>query len=455
MELNTLTALSPVDGRYFSKTTSLRPILSEFGLMKARLVVEIQWLIALSNHPSIEECPPISETSKNFLMAIIESFDINAAKQIKTIEATTNHDVKAIEYYLKQQVSAFSELAPYKEFIHFACTSADINNLAYALMLKQARAEVLLTNMQEIISHITTLAHKYASNPMLCRTHGQAATPSTMGKEMANYVARLQRIYNDFQNAPIFGKINGAVGNFNAHHFAYPEVDWQQFSQDFVESLELQYNGYTAQIEQHDYIAGLFNLISQFNTILVDFNRDIWGYIALGYFKQKTIAGEIGSSTMPHKVNPIDFENSEGNLLFANSCLTFLASELPTSRWQRDLVDSTLMRNLGVGLAHSLIAYTACIRGINKLEINTEKLASDLNANWEVLAEPIQTVMRRYNIDEPYEKLKQLTRGKKLDAQAMQGFIENLELPEAAKKRLLELTPDSYLGLAETMAKKI
>ena len=455
MELNTLTALSPIDGRYFSKTAALQPILSEFGLMKARVTVEIHWYIALSKQPNIIECPALSDTAHKYLLAIIDNFDLNSAQQIKAIESTTNHDVKAVEYYLKQQFDTLPELQPYKEFIHFACTSADINNLSYALMLKQARNDVLLPCMANIISDIRALAHQYASNPMLSRTHGQAATPTTMGKEMANYVARLERIIENVTAAPIVGKINGAVGNFNAHVSAYPDVDWSSFSQTFVESLELSYNGYTAQIEQHDYIATLFNAITQFNTVLVDYNRDIWGYISLGYFTQKTIAGEIGSSTMPHKVNPIDFENSEGNLLYANAGLTFLASQLPTSRWQRDLVDSTLMRNIGVGLAHSLLAYQSCLRGISKLELNPEKLMADLNNNWEVLAEPIQTVMRRYNIDEPYEKLKQLTRGKKIDAAIVKAFIENLELPAEAKTILLALTPENYLGLARQLASDI
>lgn len=455
MELNTLTALSPIDGRYFSKTSALRPILSEFGLMKARVTVEIHWYIGLSKQPNMTECPELSETAKNYLLAIIDDFDLKAAQQIKTIESTTNHDVKAVEYYLKQQFDGLAELAAYKEFIHFACTSADINNLAYALMLKQARDEVLLPSMNNIIDDIRSLAHLYAENAMLGRTHGQAATPTTMGKEMANYVARLQRVIKVISATLIYGKINGAVGNFNAHVTAYPEIDWNAFSQQFVESLQLSYNGYTAQIEQHDYIASLFNAITQFNTILVDYNRDIWGYISLGYYKQKTIAGEIGSSTMPHKVNPIDFENSEGNLLYANASLSFLASQLPTSRWQRDLVDSTLMRNIGVGLAHSLIAYQSCLRGISKLELNPDKLSADLENNWEVLAEPIQTVMRRYNIDEPYEKLKQLTRGKKVNAAIVKAFIEDLELPDEAKKTLLALTPENYLGLASQLASNI
>ena len=455
MELSTLTALSPIDGRYFSKTSALQPILSEFGLMKARVTIEIHWFIHLSAHPDIKECSQLSDTAKHYLLALIDNFDLSAAQQIKTIESTTNHDVKAVEYYLKQQFDTLPELAAYKEFIHFACTSADINNLAYALMLKQARDTVLLPSMNNIIDDLRSLAHQYASQPMLSRTHGQAATPTTMGKEMANFVSRLQRIIKIVAEAPIYGKMNGAVGNFNAHVTAYPNIDWSNFSQQFVESLELVYNGYTAQIEQHDYIASLFNAITQFNTILVDYNRDIWGYISLGYFKQKTIAGEIGSSTMPHKVNPIDFENSEGNLLYANASLNFLADKLPTSRWQRDLVDSTLMRNIGVGLAHSLIAYQSCLRGISKLELNPAKLAEDLNNNWEVLAEPIQTVMRRYNIDEPYEKLKLLTRGKKIDAAIVKAFIETLELPNEAKQVLLALTPENYLGLADKLARDI
>jgi adenylosuccinate lyase len=455
MELNTLTALSPVDGRYFTKTSALQPLLSEFGLMKARLTIEIRWLIHLSNIVEIKELQPLSSTAIDFLQAIISNFDLDAAQQIKEIESTTNHDVKAVEYFLKQQLDSFPELAPYKEFTHFACTSADINNLSYALMLKETRSRVLLPVMSDLIKQIKNLAHTYAEQPMLARTHGQAATPTTMGKEMANYVARLERIYTQFCNLPIRGKMNGAVGNFNAHVITYPSVDWPKISDNFIEALEIEPNRYTAQIEQHDYIAQLFQAISLFNTILVDFNRDIWGYISLAYFKQKTIEGEVGSSTMPHKVNPIDFENSEGNLLFANAVLQFLAGQLPTSRWQRDLVDSTLMRNIGIGLAHSLLAYQSCLRGISKLELNTERLREDLNNNWEVLGEAIQTVMRRYGVPEPYEKLKALTRGKKINADDIKNFVNGLAIPDDAKNLLNQLTPETYIGLAAKLAKNV
>lgn len=455
MELNTLTAISPIDGRYFNKTSALQPYTSEFGLMKARLTIEVEWLIHLSNQDGIEELPSLSSTAKDYLKALVTNFDIDAAQQIKEIENTTNHDVKAIEYYLKQQIDALPELAPHKEFTHFACTSADINNLSYGIILKQVRAEILLPQMQRIIDAITTMAHQHADAAMLARTHGQAATPTTMGKEMANYAARLKRIYESCAAQLILGKMNGAVGNFNAHIVTYPELDWLALSRDFVEKLGLNYNQYTAQIEQHDYIAQLFNDLSAFNTILVDFNRDIWGYISMGYFTQKTIAGEVGSSTMPHKVNPIDFENSEGNSLYANATLRFLASQLPTSRWQRDLVDSTLLRNIGVGLAHSLIAYQACLRGVNKLQLNHERLQQDLDNNWEVLGEAIQTVMRRYRISEPYEKLKALTRGKKINADDVKQFIAGLELPREVKHSLSVLTPSSYIGLAKQLAEAI
>ena len=455
MELNTLTAISPIDGRYLNKTTALQPLLSEFGLMKYRLFVEIEWLKALAACADITEVAPLSETGKAFLDAVYNNFSLDDAKRIKEIENTTNHDVKAIEYFLKQQISALPELSPYKEFTHFACTSADINNLAYGLMLKASRKQVLNPMLEELINGMRQLAHQYAEQPMLARTHGQAATPTTMGKEIANFVARLEREFTSINEAPIRGKINGAVGNFNAHLSAYPNVDWQIFAHDFVTQLELEYNPYTAQIEQHDYIAALFDALARFNTILVDFSRDIWGYVSLGYFKQKTIAGEVGSSTMPHKVNPIDFENAEGNLLYANAILKFLGSELTTSRWQRDLVDSTLLRNIGVGIAHTLIAYQSLLKGINKLEINKERLDADLAQNWEVLAEPIQTVMRRYGIAEPYEKLKALTRGKKITADNIKAFVQQLELPESAKTELLALTPHNYLGAAIQLANGI
>lgn len=455
MELNALTAISPVDGRYSSKTSTLQPILSEYGLIRARLEVEIRWLIALAQNQDIKECPAMSDKALDFLESIVNNFTLEQAQQVKQIEKTTNHDVKAVEYFLKQQLDAIPEFAVYKEFVHFACTSADINNLAYGLMLKQAMGKVLLPMLEQVFSAINQLAKQHAHQAMLGRTHGQAATPTTMGKEMANFAARLQRTIEQVSNVAILGKMNGAVGNFNAHIIAYPEIDWPAFSQQFVEHLGLTYNHHTAQIENHDYIAHLFHNIVRFNTILIDFNRDIWGYISLGYFKQKTIDGEVGSSTMPHKVNPIDFENSEGNLLFANACMNFLAGQLPTSRWQRDLVDSTLMRNIGVGLAHSYIAYSSTLRGIDKLEINTEKLQHDLTNSWEVLAEPIQTIMRRYGVEEPYEKLKALTRGKKIDANTIKIFVEQLDIPEQAKEVLLQLTPEKYTGLAESLAKQV
>jgi adenylosuccinate lyase len=455
MKFTSLTAISPIDGRYARRTAKLGPILSEYGLFKARLQVEVQWLIALSHAKEINEVAPFSVNAEQFLISIVDNFDLEGAEQIKNIEKTTNHDVKAVEYYLKQQLDALPEVAAYKEFVHFACTSADINNLAYALMLKEVRQSVLMPQMQQIINDLSRLAKTYAAQPMLARTHGQAATPTTMGKEFANYVQRLRNVLEQFSTLPIRGKINGAVGNFNAHIVTYPNMDWPAFSEQFVTKLGLSYNAYTAQIEQHDYIAQLFNQLALFNTVLVDFNRDIWGYISLGYFKQKTIAGEIGSSTMPHKVNPIDFENAEGNCLFANAILQFLASELPTSRWQRDLVDSTLMRNMGVGIAHSDIAYQSCLRGVSKLEINPERLQADLDNNWEVLAEAIQTIMRRYDVAEPYEKLKALTRGKKVNSQVMREFVQTLEIPAEAKAQLLELTPENYIGLAASLAEAV
>jgi len=455
MELNTLTAISPIDGRYLKKTSSLQALFSEFALIKYRLFVEIEWFKALANCPDIDEFPSLSTTSIDFLDAIYHDFSLEDAQCIKDIEKTTNHDVKAVEYFLKQRIDSSKALKPYREFIHFACTSADINNLAYALMLQAARTQVLQPLLDELLDRLRQLAHQHARQSMLARTHGQAATPTTMGKEIANFVARLQREYNGLLSSPIRGKINGAVGNFNAHFSAYPQIDWPHFSRDFIAKLGLEYNAYTAQIEQHDYIAALFDALARFNTILIDFDRDVWGYIALGYFKQKAIAGEVGSSTMPHKVNPIDFENSEGNLLYANANLKFLGGQLSTSRWQRDLVDSTLLRNLGVGIAHSLIAYQATLKGINKLELNEQRLHADLEQNWEVLAEPIQTIMRRYGIEAPYEKLKALTRGKKLTDEDIAAFVKQLAIPEAAKKQLLELTPHNYIGLAEQLAKTI
>ncbi len=448
MELSALSAISPVDGRYGSKVKALRPIFSEFGLIKYRVTVEVRWLQKLAQTAQINEVPHFSDQANQLLNNIVENFSEEDALRIKSIEATTNHDVKAVEYFLKEKIADNTELNAITEFIHFACTSEDINNLSHGLMLKECREQVLLPEIDKILAAIKALAIEYKNIPMLCRTHGQPASPSTMGKEMANVYVRLQRQREQIANIEILGKINGAVGNYNAHVSAYPEVNWHEFSQHFVESLGLNWNAFTTQIEPHDYIAELFDAVVRFNTILIDFDRDIWGYIALGHFKQKTIAGEIGSSTMPHKVNPIDFENSEGNLGIANALFTHLAQKLPISRWQRDLTDSTVLRNLGVGFAHSLIAYQATLKGISKLEVNEDNLRHELDHNWEVLAEPIQTVMRRYGIEKPYEKLKELTRGKRVNGDSMREFINNLELPENVKDKLKALTPEAYIGRA-------
>ncbi|MEN8669238.1 MULTISPECIES: adenylosuccinate lyase [unclassified Ketobacter] len=455
MELNALTAISPVDGRYGSKTQALRAIFSEFGLIRYRVLVEVRWLQKLAAHEGIAEVPAFSAGSEALLNSIVDEFSVADAQRIKDIERTTNHDVKAVEYFLKEKIAGNSELEAVSEFIHFACTSEDINNLSHGLMLQAGRNEVLLPILEKLVASIAALAHQYADMPMLSRTHGQTASPSTMGKEMANVVARLRRQLEQIKTVPILGKINGAVGNYNAHLSAYPELDWEQNAQEFVSGLGLEWNPYTTQIEPHDYIADLYDAIARFNTILIDFDRDVWGYISLGYFKQKTIAGEIGSSTMPHKVNPIDFENSEGNLGIANAIMAHLAQKLPLSRWQRDLTDSTVLRNLGVGLAHGLIAYEASLKGIGKLEINEQRLAEDLDNAWEVLAEPIQTVMRRYAIEKPYEKLKELTRGKAITRQAMSDFIDTLAIPEQEKVRLKALSPASYIGNAAQQAKRI
>ncbi|HAG92659.1 MAG: adenylosuccinate lyase [Pseudomonadales bacterium] len=455
MELNALTAISPVDGRYGSKTQALRAIFSEFGLIRYRVLVEVRWLQKLAAHEGIAEVPAFSAGSEALLNSIVDEFSVADAQRIKDIERTTNHDVKAVEYFLKEKIAGNSELEAVSEFIHFACTSEDINNLSHGLMLQAGRNEVLLPILEKLVASIAALAHQYADMPMLSRTHGQTASPSTMGKEMANVVARLRRQLEQIKTVPILGKINGAVGNYNAHLSAYPELDWEQNAQEFVSGLGLEWNPYTTQIEPHDYIADLYDAIARFNTILIDFDRDVWGYISLGYFKQKTIAGEIGSSTMPHKVNPIDFENSEGNLGIANAIMAHLAQKLPVSRWQRDLTDSTVLRNLGVGLAHGLIAYEASLKGIGKLEINEQRLAEDLDNAWEVLAEPIQTVMRRYAIEKPYEKLKELTRGKAITRQAMSDFIDTLAIPEQEKVRLKALSPASYIGNAAQQAKRI
>ena len=436
MELSSLTAVSPVDGRYGDKVSALRAIFSEYGLLKFRVQVEVRWLQKLATCAEIKEVPAFDADANAFLDKIVAEFSEEDAQRIKTIERTTNHDVKAVEYFLKEKVDAIPALQAVSEFIHFACTSEDINNLSHALMLQTARQDVVLPYWRKIIDSIKGLALEYRDIPLLSRTHGQPATPSTVGKEFANVAYRMERQFRQLERVEIMGKINGAVGNYNAHIVAYPEVDWHAFSEDFVTSLGITWNPYTTQIEPHDYIAELFDCVARFNTILIDFDRDIWGYIALNHFKQKTIAGEIGSSTMPHKVNPIDFENSEGNLGLSNAVLGHLASKLPVSRWQRDLTDSTVLRNLGVGLGYALIAYQATMKGISKLEVNQAHLLDELDHNWEVLAEPIQTVMRRYGIEKPYEKLKELTRGKRVDAAGMQAFIDGLALPEEEKTRL-------------------
>ena len=455
MDLSSISALSPVDGRYGSKTASLRPYFSEFGLIYNRVLVEVRWLQRLADHPQIGEVAPLSDKANALLERLINDFDESAAQRVKDIESTTNHDVKAVEYYIKEQIKDNAELHAINEYVHFACTSEDINNLAHGLMLKQGLEQVMVPEMTQVLAQIKYLAHSHQNQPMLSRTHGQTASPSTMGKEMANVAARLERQLKQIQQMEFLGKINGAVGNYNAHYAAYPEIDWQANAQVFVESLGLTWNPYTTQIEPHDYIAELFDAIARFNTILLDFDRDIWGYISLGFFKQRTISGEIGSSTMPHKVNPIDFENSEGNLGIANALLQHLASKLPISRWQRDLTDSTVLRNLGVGLAHSLIAYQSTLKGISKLQLNAQRLDADLDNAWEVLAEPIQTVMRRYAIEEPYEKLKTLTRGKTINAAIMAEFIDSLDLPQSVKDELKTLTPANYIGNAIAQAAAI
>ncbi|WP_114193516.1 adenylosuccinate lyase [Edaphovirga cremea] len=455
MELSSLTAVSPVDGRYGDKVSALRAIFSEFGLLKFRVQVEVRWLQKLAACAEIKEVPAFDADANAYLDAIVANFNEQDAQRIKDIEKTTNHDVKAVEYFLKEKVANVPALHAVSEFIHFACTSEDINNLSHALMLQTARQDVVLPNWRKIIDAIKSLAHEHRDIPLLSRTHGQPATPSTVGKELANVAYRMERQYRQLEIVEILGKINGAVGNYNAHIVAYPEVDWHQFSESFVTSLGITWNPYTTQIEPHDYIAELFDCIARFNTILIDFDRDIWGYVALNHFKQKTIAGEIGSSTMPHKVNPIDFENSEGNLGLANAVLGHLATKLPVSRWQRDLTDSTVLRNLGVGLGYALIAYQSTMKGISKLEVNEANLRNELDHNWEVLAEPIQTVMRRYGIEKPYEKLKELTRGKRVDAAGMQAFIDSLALPEEEKVRLKAMTPANYIGRATTMVDEL
>ncbi len=454
LDLSATTALTPLDGRYGNKVKALRPIFSEFGLIKYRSLVEVRWLQALAKEDNIAEVPMFSDAANTQLDAIIENFSVEDAEAVKTIESTTNHDVKAVEYFLKQSSESISEVKAVSEFFHFACTSEDINNLSYALMLYDAREQVVLPTFRQVVSAINDLANDNAGLSMLARTHGQPASPTTLGKEMRNVVARLKRQIEQIESVAILGKINGATGNYNAHVVAYPEVDWERFSKNFVESLGITWNPLTTQIEPHDYMAELFHAVARFNTILLDFDRDIWSYISIGYFKQKVVAGEVGSSTMPHKVNPIDFENSEGNLGLANAMFDHLALKLPISRWQRDLTDSTVLRNIGVGFGYTLLACSATLKGIGKLDVNAIALAADLDDNWAVLGEAIQTVMRRYDIPEPYEKLKELTRGKDgIDQQALEVFIENLEVPDAVKVELKKLSPDTYIGLAADLAK--
>jgi adenylosuccinate lyase len=455
MHLDSLTAISPIDGRYAAKTESLRGIFSEYGLIYHRLIVEIRWLQTLSRTADIDEVPEFSEAANTLLESIIENFDPSEAQKIKEIERTTNHDVKAVEYYLKQQVAQNSELDAVSEFIHFACTSEDINNLSHALMLRSGRDQILMPMANEALDMIIRLAHQYAAVPMMSRTHGQPASPTTLGKEFANVAYRMRRQLKQIEAVEILAKLNGAVGNYNAHLSAYPGSDWPTIARQFVESMGVGWNPYTTQIEPHDYIAELFDALARFNTIMIDFSRDIWSYISIGYFTQRAIAGEVGSSTMPHKVNPIDFENAEGNFGIANAVVHHLAQKLPVSRWQRDLTDSTVLRNLGTGIGHTIIALDSLKRGIDKLEINADAIAADLEHNWEVLAEPIQTVMRRYGIEQPYEKLKTLTRGQKLDAEAIRQFVEALEIPDSAKQELIKLTPSAYIGNAIEQAKNI
>ena len=456
MTLSALTALSPLDGRYAGKIEPLRRYFSELGLIRYRVLVEVEWLKALAAEPKVREVPRFSKTTIKKLDAVVAGFSDADGAHVKKIEAVTNHDVKAIEYFLKEKLAGNREVARVAEFIHFACTSEDINNLCHALMLKAARDEVMLPALDAIIERLRTIAHEQAGAAMLAHTHGQPASPTTLGKEIANVVARLKRARGRIAAVAMLGKANGAVGNYNAHLSAYPDIDWEKFSRRFVGKLGLEFNPYTIQIEPHDAIAELFDAYARCNTILLDLDRDVWGYISLGYFKQKTKAGEIGSSTMPHKVNPIDFENSEGNLGVANALLRHMADKLPVSRWQRDLTDSTVLRNMGVALGHTLLAYDSCLKGLGKLEANHAKLAADLEANWEVLAEPIQTVMRRYAVGGAYEQLKELTRGKDgINRASLAAFIRGLHIPDAEKKRLLKMTPATYTGKAATLARKI
>jgi adenylosuccinate lyase len=455
MELSQLTAISPVDGRYGKTVADLRALFSEFGLIRLRVEVEVRWLQSLADEAAIGEVPVLGSEATALLDRLVSDFSEADALRIKEFEQTTNHDVKAVEYFLKEKFADHAELAAISEFVHFACTSEDINNLAHGLMLARGRERCVLPAMDEIIAAIRTLAEEHAEQPMLARTHGQPASPTTLGKEMANVVARLARQRKKLAEVQIMGKANGAVGNYNAHLIAYPEVDWTLHSRAFVEALGLEVNPFTTQIEPHDYIAELFDAAARFNTILLDFDRDLWSYISIGYFKQRIIEGEVGSSTMPHKVNPIDFENSEGNLGVANALFEHLAAKLPISRWQRDLTDSTVLRNLGVAVAHSLVAYRSTLKGLSKLEVDAGRMDADLDANWAVLAEPIQTVMRRYGVENPYEKLKALTRGKQIDSQSLADFVDTLDIPEEAKAELKRLSPARYLGNASTQAHKL
>ena len=454
MELSSLSAISPVDGRYSRQAASLRSILSEFGLIKHRVLVEVRWLQCLAAHPDIGEVPVLSADANGMLESLVDDFDEAAASRVKAIEATTNHDVKAVEYYIKERVAGHLELGPHLEFVHFACTSEDINNLSYALMLEAARAQVILPLMDELNNVVRALAHTHAATPMLARTHGQTASPTTLGKEMAVFVHRMDRQSRQFAGVEILGKINGAVGNYNAHIVAYPDVDWPALAEKFVRSLGLGWNPLTTQIEPHDYVAELFDAHARFNNIVLDMCRDIWSYISIGYFRQLTIPGEVGSSTMPHKVNPIDFENAEGNLGIANALLEHLAGKLQISRLQRDLSDSTAFRNMGTGIAHSVIAYRACLKGLAKLEVNYERLENDLTNAWEVLTEPVQTIMRRYGVEQAYEKLKELSRGRGLDGEQLRAFIDTLDIPDEAKQRLAKLAPRDYTGLAARLAQE-
>lgn len=455
MDLSQLTAISPVDGRYAAKTAELRPIFSEFGLIRHRVLVEVRWLQHLANEDSITEVAPFSSDAQKVLNDIVDNFSEKDALRVKEIESTTNHDVKAVEYLLKEKIAGNKELEAVSEFIHFACTSEDINNLSHALMLGEARDTVMLKLINQLTDALITLSQELAEQPMLAHTHGQPASPTTLGKEIANVVYRLQRQIAQIKSVPLLGKLNGAVGNYNAHLSAYPDLEWASISKTFIESLGLEQNPYTIQIEPHDYMAELFDAFSRFNNIVMDFDRDVWTYISMGFFKQKTIAGEVGSSTMPHKVNPIDFENSEGNIGIANAIFSHLSAKLPVSRMQRDLTDSTVLRNLGVGLAHCMIAYQSTLRGISKLQVNAEALNATLNNNWEVLAEPIQTVMRRYGVEKPYEKLKELTRGNRVTEEDFKTFITNLDIPQSAKDQLIQLSPMTYIGNAIEQTKAL